>query len=140
MTKTTEYLRKSEKWYGFLAELKDVLFEYGSLDSNRQVIGNLIKKCTVNENETRKVSDIGLNQVLAEMRLDLQNLKILKRLLQQTLINGIRSTCVGDELTVKGYEVKISEFKRINCKAKTIEIFALHKVLFDADIDKTGKN
>lgn len=150
LTKTIEFLRDAKKWYGYLDDLKGILYDYGSLGGNDQVIGNLIRKCNVTGNEKIKVSDIGLNQLLermnstvppalAETKIDSPKLKALKALLHQTLIDRVRIVCGKNELLVKGYDVNISEFNQIYCEARKIEICALHKVFIDADIDKTGE-
>lgn len=149
---TVEFLRESKKWYSFLDDFKGILHEYGSLGGNDQVIGDLIKNCNITENEMKKVSDIGLNQllermnstippVLAETKVDSRKLNALRTILHQSLIDRVRSNCGKNVLVVKGYDVNLSEINRINCEANTVEIFALHKVFIDTDIDAytTGK-
>lgn len=50
----------------------------------------------------------------------------------------LQSVCSMNKLTVKGYNVKISDVHKIECSAKSIEIFALNQLIIDKDIDKTG--
>lgn len=64
-------------------------------------------------------------------------------LANDTEINKPHSECLenNSKLVIKGYNVTISDLLNVKCmtQAKYIEVFALNKLIIDADIDKTGK-
>lgn len=57
-------------------------------------------------------------------------------------IDDMIAFCSPEKLIVKGNVVKISDVLNVTCmgKANYIEMFALDKIIIDADIDKTGQN
>lgn len=59
-----------------------------------------------------------------------------------TYIDDMTAICSSQKLVVKGNDIKISDVLNVTCikNSKFVEIFALNKLIFDADINKTGQN
>lgn len=67
---------------------------------------------------------------------------VLKSCLSNDVPPHLYSKCSSNKIMVKGFDIKISEVLAMECigTAKFIEIFALNKLIIDADIDKEGFN
>lgn len=53
----------------------------------------------------------------------------------------VQSTCSSDKLTVKGYDVNITQVFSATCleKVKFIEVFGMNKLFIDADFNSNGQ-
>lgn len=76
------------------------------------------------------------------MRINSVKINRLKSVINQAMDRNLHTSCSSKNLTIEGYNVKISDILHLECwsSANTIEIFARNKIFFDADIDKTGQS
>lgn len=71
-----------------------------------------------------------------------EELNLSERKSNKTTANTVDILCSSDKLIVRGHNVSISVVLNATCldKVKFVEVFALHYLFIDADIDKTGAN
>lgn len=143
---------ESKMWERFLNELHDRLSEYNvqkNIAQYENEVNEIVEKCSLMTNQEAFFKDIGLTQFLDRIEkkiyFTVKNFKInsskamrLNSVLHQTM-NHIDTSCSSDKFVVRGYNVKVSDFINVTCKVKFMEVFALNKVIFDANINKTGE-
>lgn len=148
-----ESIVAAKQWYEFLVTLHGILLEY---DDSADV-EKLVAQCSVVDGEIniRKMTELGnlvarinntaLDALYANFSdvavADTPKLNALKTVFSQS-IQSFPQCLENDRLLVTGYVVKISDvIANAKCwhKAKLIQIFALHAVIIDADVDKSGQ-
>lgn len=149
-----QFLDESQKWYGFLVQLNNILSEY-RIQNNiaKYNVTTLLYQCRIGESEHKNVNETDLKAFLQsignEFSLGIENMvvnfvkmKTLHAVLSQTMQSKIYTSCSSSKFIVRGYNVKLSEVIASSCWLNAtnnlIEIFALNKIFIDADIDKTG--
>ncbi|XP_031629644.1 uncharacterized protein LOC116344923 [Contarinia nasturtii] len=155
--KTKIYLFETIEWYKLLHVVHTALSEYkmqnktefGKANDMIKSVSALIKG---KENKSFKLSQTKIleyakriDQIkntfnLKQMILNSNKLKMFNGLLGLVTQNST-SDKSSNRLLVKGYNVKLSDFKNdINSnEIQHIRVFALNKIFVDIDIDKTGK-
>ncbi|XP_031639742.1 uncharacterized protein LOC116351742 [Contarinia nasturtii] len=155
--KTKIYLFETIEWYKLLHVVHTALSEYkmqnktefGKANDMIKSVSALIKG---KENNSFKLSQTKILEYakridqtkntfnLKQMILNSNKLKMFNALLGLVTQNSTSDNS-SNRLLVKGYNVKLSDFKNdINSnEIQHIRVFALNKIFVDIDIDKTGK-
>lgn len=154
-----KYLDDSTIWYRFLSELHDKLSSYDVQKKSSSFDGSKLMKLNAerilpafSEGLTeRPLGDFDLKSIfddidpiyyktIENLQINVIKLRLLQAIWKQTMQTSVSKDCSTTEnkLRVKGYNVLISDVMKSNCwsSASYVEIFALNKVFFDADIDK----
>lgn len=121
-TNATKYISESMNWYGHLIELHSNISEL----TEQQKIGSYDTSTIV-------------TKVVAESKISPspRKLQLLRAVLDQTTKRRLDVNCTTDKLTLKGYNVKLSD--AVNCDAKSIEIIALNKFYVDVEFRKSTR-
>lgn len=148
-----QYFFDSKEWYAFLINLNEKLSEI-EVQQNVEVYDS----AAVMDNVAITIAEMGKNgsKFLKEIpeiaefldRIDdklypnLENITVNSRKLQlfnillvENMNQNSTTTCSPDKLTVKGYNIKMSEIP--DCITRSIEIFAVHKVFVDIEFKKS---
>lgn len=148
------YLDESHKWYNFLIILHDKLSAYEvqkNLPEYLPLKDKLIRQCNIQTYAIQNIENIDLKKLsqnigcevyytIDNIRLDYFKLKMLRLVLNQTMVNTVETTRMANKLVVKGYNVKISDIEALSNEAiKYVEIFSLNNLFIYADIDKPVK-
>lgn len=152
---TIDQIESSRKWYNFLIDLHTELSKsYSQGEDTKAAAIKLQKNCLIGENDMKKVDEIGLKSFLdttniksyskvEKLQVNSFELKALHAVLTISFDYKITHTCTNDKknLTVTGYNVRIGDAMDVECwkTATTIEILALNNLVFNKDIDQTGK-
>lgn len=151
-----KYITESKQWYDFIFNLHSILLHFNDFVD----VEKLVAQCSNDDGEINISKMTELKTLLAQINnktldavyakfssaatVDFLKKTALKTVLSQTIYNQSFPICPeNDNLSVTGYTVRISDvIKNAKCwkEAKLIQIFALDKVIIDADIDKIGKN
>lgn len=149
----TSYLEDSKNWYQFLANIYDQYSEYEfRKDLTKYNVsdvndwGQVGKRQGILINSTnfktfvQKQSNAAL---IANQNSNDFKEKVLNALLRITLIQTPTATCdeTNTILTVKGDYVRLNEVNITQCgtSLRKLQIFAVHTVFIDSDIDGFGK-
>lgn len=150
-----KYIADTKQWYYFVINLHHNFLEVDLAD-----VDELYAQCSIADVEFNISEMTALQNILSQINnntldavyanfsndstADSLKLNILKTVLSQTVYNQSFPICLkNDELMVTGNTVKISDvIRNAKCwnEANVIKVFALHRVIIDADIDKIGKN
>lgn len=144
LTDLKAYLKESCHWYNFLLALHDHLSAY-DVQKNAAAYfprRDKIIKFGLNIDLEELSRDIGCEvyYMVKGITLNCYKLNTLKLVLNQALDNSLKIECSSDTLTVKGYNVKISDIGLWKDTVKFVEVFALNNLFIDADIIKIGQN
>ncbi|XP_055325734.1 uncharacterized protein LOC129579606 [Sitodiplosis mosellana] len=147
--KMKESLSSAQKWYNFLIKFHNELFR---TTLPKDDLSKMQAQCRIEENDVKNIDDTDLEQVLtpinsylySEIRglgLNSNELNALKRLLNISGETPDMKCSPNGEFIVRGYMVRASDVVDHSCwsNAKTIDIFALSAIIFDADINKMGE-
>lgn len=148
----TKDLTQSMLWYNFTLSLYNTMAEWRvQKDSSmyREDVEKLKNQLTIKENEYKNVKSTSLKQFAEKMGstldIELEDAKVnyfkcdrLKRMLIEAM-TPFNSSCSSDRLVIKGYFVKLSDVGTTECmqEAKYINIYAINKLFFDVDIERT---
>lgn len=153
-TQTMQYLYASKNWYTFLTDLPKVFAEY-KVQQNVEVHNASELHDNINRiideigNSVIKFEDTGIKEflqrisdvlVLDSIKLNAVKLKLFNELLHQSMLTKIEAICESNELSVKGYFVKMSEVFAIQCDARLIKVMAVFKTFVDADINAEARD
>lgn len=156
LIKAIEKVGDLQKWYDFLSDLYERISEMNlkakrlSYDQIKSDVRDLMEKCSnVEETERTNLNEIGLQKFLdginikmnygmGKMPIDSFQLNALKAVLDASINNKL--TCSSDGSIITGFNIKMSDVIEMKCCqiAPTIRIFALHKVLYDVDFERTN--
>lgn len=153
LNKKVKSLKDSKKWYIFLNELKDKLSKYELQDMKSSTQKLMIQCSMIDEAGDKDINDIDLKEFLeiikesslydniAKLKVNSFKLKKLKAILNEYSNSEIMSQCSSDKLTVRGYNIKLSDITKVNCFpfVNRIEIMALNRFYVDSNMNETGK-
>lgn len=145
------YLVNSISWYSFLIDIRDKLSKYSVQKRSKDYDGSGIMNVVIGDETTEKlVWGLGIQSTLESidpqiyksvqyLHVNMFKVKLLQGIWEQSM-QPISKNCSADGKTfvAKGYNVLISDVLNSDCwpNATHIEIFAMNKVFFDADIKK----
>lgn len=156
LSTTIQYLSSSRDWCQFIIKLENELAQFkvqqnvaGFNPSDLiQNINKLIAQTEINNSEVlfkdtgiKEFVDrinVQINAELESLQINSIKLKSINKLLQQSMLTPIASSCTDSELIVKGYNVKMSDIINVQCQANLIKVMAINKIFIDANINKPG--
>nr|XP_024219196.1 uncharacterized protein LOC112211540 [Halyomorpha halys] len=144
-SKLTEYLSDSYSFYSFLNSLYTRLSTY-DIQKNRSMYSTI----QINSLEDfynsplfNEITDLfKKHNGITKIKLDKPKLKLLNRMLDQTLRYQIEQTKPqSNKIVVKGVNIKLSDLSKLlrNQNIKFLEVYALQKVFIDTSLDLTGR-
>ncbi|OXU22946.1 hypothetical protein TSAR_002418 [Trichomalopsis sarcophagae] len=167
LTNMISYLNDSSKWYQFLVLLEDALSVYDVqkyINANRSSLVGL--KLLFDEEKKEGMAENNINDILDTLKnifegilgnderfgplfnafSDAKNVKLsqsktkfLNLILDTSLKSNVSISCDDNQGVIKGKYVMLSSISSNGCeRSKSIEIFALHSIYIDTDIDRTG--
>lgn len=142
------------EWYEFLIKLRDHLMTHPVQVSNLRNEGTeLMSQSMHDETVSRHAAEIGIGPILQSLYprgnddippiiVNMYKLKALQAIWMETMSEAEHSCVSPTEILVKGVTVALSKVIKLECweTATRIEIFALSKVFFDADIWKDSSD
>lgn len=150
-----KYLNESSVWYMFLMKLHDELSEYRvqkNVTTYESNVTFVIQNCDIDENQKKKITDIGLKELLdavglilppaiESMTVNFFKLRCLENVLHRTMLDQAKEACSPGKIVIKGYNVKLSSYLEMDCPGliSFVDIFALNNLFIDADIHESGK-
>ncbi|XP_066905827.1 uncharacterized protein [Halyomorpha halys] len=143
LSKVVLYLSESHLVYSFMKDMYRQLSTY-PIQKNRN------KYSTIDANTLEDFNDCSLIEItdllkqhngILKTKLDKPKLKLLNRVLDQTLRYQIEQVSPHDKIVLKGVNVNLSDLSELlrNQNIKFIEVYALHKVFIDTSLDLTGR-
>lgn len=150
------YLQRSRSWYSSTLAAHYSLSQWkvqSDISIYRADVAKLMAELTIQKYETKNVNETSLIEFSKKAHfifdtstenevVSYPKCRALKAILIETLRPVLDWSCSSDgqKLTVKGFYIKISDIKKLECfsKAKVIEIMAVNKLFVDDDINRSG--
>lgn len=159
LLEVTKYLDESNIWTDFLIRLHDSLSEYNiqkMVNDYEEETAEIMELCTIDADKEKNVTDIGLKDfveivnsdlypldpIIEGMKVNAIKLTYLRTILYQTMAQQAEKNCSPKKITVQGHIVRIVDLIEMKCPGdiQFFEIFAMHKIYIDADIEIIGKD
>lgn len=149
------YIKNSLNWYAFLINLHDKLATYDIQKRSHEIDGDQLMNSGIYDESIEQAA----NELNIKSSLDLIDPKLYTKI-ENLLVNSyklnllhavwgqsmqpVTGECLADgaHLVVKGYNARLSSIIEMDCfkAARHVQIFALHKVFIDTDINHLISN
>lgn len=145
------YVKSIGSFYVALGELRNKLSHYRVQQRANEIDGNRLLNLVINDDKIKStVADLEIKSTIDSIDRDLYarmehapinkiRLNVMQSIWRQSMHSPTKDCSIdGKRLTAKGYNVVMSDIIKTNCwpNATVIEIFALHKVFIDSNIEK----